>query len=257
MSDRIADIKAREQAATPGPWQEHEDYGPNFYAYLGGSHLRGVGTLNFGDGEDAEADRDFTLNARTDVPWLIEQLEQAHAAVAAHVQAEDDIRTLLANKDLPTGPEGAIAWDLGMAVLAHLDFPEPETDDERLAGLRALTEQLRKRNEQQAEQLEQARRIAVRLENENARLTDRITQMEALTSNAQKLVNGWIKSYADHVSVSQLDALRDDPHMAGIQEGRANQYSDCANELRDVLAGEDPDDWTYGISAEVTQEIAS
>ncbi|MFD5386326.1 hypothetical protein ACFWMG_15520 [Streptomyces sp. NPDC127074] len=104
-----------------------------------------------------------------------EQLEQARAALAAHVQTEDDIRTLLAEKDLPTGPDGAIAWDLGMAVLAHLDFPEPETPaDERLAGLRALTEQLRKRNEQQAEQLEQARRWAVHLENENTRLTDQL-----------------------------------------------------------------------------------
>lgn len=76
-TDRLADIKAREEIATPGPWEPHTECGEHFYAYLGGSYLRGVGTLNFGDGEDADADREFTLKARTDVPWLVEQLEQA------------------------------------------------------------------------------------------------------------------------------------------------------------------------------------
>lgn len=77
-------------------------------------------------------------------------------------------------------------------------------------------------------------------------------ELRAIVANGRKLISGWTKSYADHVSISQLDAMKKNPHMAGMQEGRANQYSDCANELRDVLDGEDPDGWEHGISVEVS-----
>jgi hypothetical protein len=78
---QLDEIEARANAATPGPWEEHADYGPHFYAYLGGSYLRGVGTLNFGDGEDAEADREFVLNARQDVPALLAEVRRLRARV--------------------------------------------------------------------------------------------------------------------------------------------------------------------------------
>jgi hypothetical protein len=71
---RIAEIQQRAEAATPGPWEEHAAYGENFYAYLGGPYLRGVGTLNFGDGDDAEADKALTVNAREDIRALLAEL---------------------------------------------------------------------------------------------------------------------------------------------------------------------------------------
>ncbi|MFD4547225.1 hypothetical protein [Streptomyces sp. NPDC058466] len=74
-------IEARAGAATPGPWEEHDDYGPHFYAYLRGSYLRGVGTLNFGDGEDAEADREFVKHAREDVDALLAEVRRLRARV--------------------------------------------------------------------------------------------------------------------------------------------------------------------------------
>lgn len=84
-----AEIAARAEAATPGPWETRPEYGPHFYAYLGGSHLRGVGTLNFGEGEDAEADKALTVNAREDIRALLAELaavraerDQARARVA-------------------------------------------------------------------------------------------------------------------------------------------------------------------------------
>lgn len=83
-------------------------------------------------------------------------------------------------------------------------------------------------------------------------LRKRVAELESIVANAEKLVHGWTKSYADHVTISHLDILRDQPLMAGMQDGRANQYSDCANELRDVLDGEDPDDWDFGIAVEIT-----
>ncbi|WP_328632077.1 hypothetical protein [Streptomyces sp. NBC_00356] len=87
MTDRLSpqhetEIRERAEAATPGPWVEYADYGKDFYAYTGGPYLRGVGTLNFGDGDDADADLEFTQNAREDV--------LAVAAELAAVRAERD-----------------------------------------------------------------------------------------------------------------------------------------------------------------------
>lgn len=82
-------------------------------------------------------------------------------------------------------------------------------------------------------------------------LRERVAELESIVANAEKLIHGWTKSYAEHVSISHLDMVRDQPLMAGMQEGRANQYSDCANELRDVLDGEDPDGWEFGVGVEV------
>ena len=78
-AERLIEIRLREEAATPGPWEEYRPYGESFYAFLGGSHLRGVGTLEFGDGEDADADRAFTLHARQDVPALLAEVDRLRA----------------------------------------------------------------------------------------------------------------------------------------------------------------------------------
>ncbi|MFI5985108.1 hypothetical protein ACIBEA_30105 [Streptomyces sp. NPDC051555] len=76
---RLAEIRNREQAATHGPWELYPKYGPAFYAYLEGPQLIGVGDMNFGDGEAAEADLAFTLNAREDVPWLLAEVARLQA----------------------------------------------------------------------------------------------------------------------------------------------------------------------------------
>lgn len=73
---QLTDIETRANAATPGPWELYEGYGPHFYAYLRGSHLQGIGTLNFGDGEAADADREFVTHAREDVPALLAEIRR-------------------------------------------------------------------------------------------------------------------------------------------------------------------------------------
>lgn len=92
---QLDEIAARASKATPGPWEEHDDYGPHFYAYLRGPYLRGVGTLNFGDGEDAAADREFVKHAREDVDALLAEVRRLRAAM-------EEIRHL--HKDSPMGP---------------------------------------------------------------------------------------------------------------------------------------------------------
>ncbi|MFC9497692.1 hypothetical protein [Streptomyces sp. NPDC056982] len=105
MTDRLApqreaEIAARAEAATPSPWERAENHGKHFYAYLGGLYMRGVGTLNFGEGDDAEADRAFVLNAREDVDLLVAEL----AAVRAE---RDEARAQLAER-LPAAD--VVAW---------------------------------------------------------------------------------------------------------------------------------------------------
>lgn len=106
---RIAEIQQRAEAATPGPWEEHAAYGENFYAYLGGPYLRGVGTLNFGDGDDAEADKALTVNAREDIRALLSELftvraelRVARGRVAELEAAAKEIQRL--HTDSPMGP---------------------------------------------------------------------------------------------------------------------------------------------------------
>lgn len=94
--DRLAAIRSRAQAATPGPWQPyHPDYGPTFYANTTGEHLRGVGDFDFGTGDEAEADQAFVRHARQDVDFLLDR-------VAELEQAMTQIRHL--HKDSPMGP---------------------------------------------------------------------------------------------------------------------------------------------------------
>ncbi|MFE2850639.1 hypothetical protein ACFXJO_05825 [Streptomyces lavendulae] len=80
-ANRLAEIRAREQAATKGPWELYPKYGEAFYAYLGGNALVGVGDLDFGDGEDANADRSFVLAAREDVPFLLVAVTERDATI--------------------------------------------------------------------------------------------------------------------------------------------------------------------------------
>ena len=83
-TQQLDDIDARANAATPGPWEEHTEYGPHFYAYLRGPYLRGVGTLNFGDGEDAAADREFVAHAPEDVRALLAEIRWLRSELTAH-----------------------------------------------------------------------------------------------------------------------------------------------------------------------------
>ena len=81
-ADRLAEIQARAKKATEGPWELDAQTGPNFYGYLRGEYLQGVGDLDFGEGDQADADREFTINARTDVDWLITEVLQLRAEKA-------------------------------------------------------------------------------------------------------------------------------------------------------------------------------
>ena len=67
MSDRLADIKAREQAAFGGPWEALDADENGMHAVA----VDGTVLVEVGDFCDAE----FIAHAREDVPWLVDQVE--------------------------------------------------------------------------------------------------------------------------------------------------------------------------------------
>jgi hypothetical protein len=78
-----------------------------------------------------------------------------------------------------------------------------------------------------------------------------VKRLHAVERHAQKLVDGWKQASDEHAAVAKSGAMADMPGMSDKQEGRSLQLLDCADELADVLKGEDPDDWEYGIGLDV------
>ncbi len=112
IAERIAEIKARAEAATPGPWTRTFKPGRDesrawllgqFDASDGdGVHGAGVGapgktvedeclsTAVTGNGPTSEANAVFIVAARTDVPFLCDQLERALELLRDAVFNPDD-----------------------------------------------------------------------------------------------------------------------------------------------------------------------
>ena len=95
-AQQLAGIEARASSATPGPWSPYTVHGPTFYANVAGPYLRGVGDLDFGVGEQAEADKEFVRHAQQDVTALV--------AYTRRLQAQRKyLLTQLAKRDAETG----------------------------------------------------------------------------------------------------------------------------------------------------------
>lgn len=84
MVDRTQQIRARVEAATPGPWSVHHiERGPLMIGI--DSDPDGTGPVDLAIAEmlsDAtQDDAAFLAHAREDIPWLLEQLRLAHEAL--------------------------------------------------------------------------------------------------------------------------------------------------------------------------------
>lgn len=73
---QLNEIEARATAATPGPWEPYPGYGRTFYANITRGSMRGVGDLEFGDGDAAEADEKFVRHAQQDVTALLSYIRR-------------------------------------------------------------------------------------------------------------------------------------------------------------------------------------
>ncbi len=78
-AERIAAIRAREQAATPGPWEikQWTDQTGEVESYL---------SIDWSD----EEDQDFIANARADIPWLLDRLARAEELLGRYVAGDVD-----------------------------------------------------------------------------------------------------------------------------------------------------------------------
>ncbi|WP_098892234.1 hypothetical protein [Streptomyces sp. or3] len=97
--DREQEIRAREQAATPGPWQSD---GAEIYGTLGGVLMVDlwVGeTLDVENQERSNADASFMADARSAVPELLAEVERLRTRVVelerSAVLAEEDYRRVV------------------------------------------------------------------------------------------------------------------------------------------------------------------
>lgn len=79
--DRAAQIRARAEAATDGPW-ESDSADPSIWSpdvIVIGNYTR-ADDYNSAAWEDAtEADREFIAHARSDIPWLLAEVERLTA----------------------------------------------------------------------------------------------------------------------------------------------------------------------------------
>lgn len=108
---RIAEIKARAEAATPAPWKMVPRAALPFLptrdhvADVDGHEVQPARDGILGD---QTADADFIAHAREDVPFLLEQLERAQRDVAvAADDAEADLKEVLRLKSALAAPEAA------------------------------------------------------------------------------------------------------------------------------------------------------
>ncbi|MFD0408605.1 hypothetical protein [Kitasatospora sp. NPDC127116] len=74
-------IQARHAAATGGNWRYEAYAGLGEHGVLGAADIP-IGRLDFGDGDQADADRDFVLNAHQDVTALLARVRQLETELA-------------------------------------------------------------------------------------------------------------------------------------------------------------------------------
>jgi hypothetical protein len=127
---QLAEIRAREAAATEGPWEPCPGWGPTFYGNLRGEYLRGVGDINFGVGEQADADLAFVLAAREDIPALLAEAERQAKRVghlstvfeSARTRA-DNLAARVAELERSTDPAAAPLPGEACSCMPHRKFP--------------------------------------------------------------------------------------------------------------------------------------
>jgi hypothetical protein len=81
--DHEAAIMRRHALATSGTWYLQPNHGPHFVASEQAGYEHGIGDLDFGVGDQADADREFVLNAHADMLHLLAEVDRLREQVAA------------------------------------------------------------------------------------------------------------------------------------------------------------------------------
>jgi len=116
-ADRLAQIKARAEAATPGPWEVVDGFTTDPLVMVDGAVVR----VDVTSGEASVQDwRDgaFIASARTDVPWLVEQVERLERWKVEAIEVMTSLPELGTALGLPLGVQ--ITGPAALAAVARL-----------------------------------------------------------------------------------------------------------------------------------------
>ena len=145
-ADRLAEIKARAEAATPGPWvrdMQSPDMGGR-----SGWHIRGPRQLGprsvVLNSRMLSADAEFIEGSREDVPWLVEQVERLDRWKFEACEVMSGLRELGKALGLPLGVQIT-----GPAALAEVERLTAERDAlaAQVARVEALADEWRYKGE--------------------------------------------------------------------------------------------------------------
>jgi hypothetical protein len=107
--ERLAEIKARYEAATDGPWHgQHDEFGcvqiGNYGWVCGGANEPEYDI----DSEQGHADAEFIAHARTDMPDLVAEVEFVHGQLVKQMRA--NVETFELNEELRAERDSARRW---------------------------------------------------------------------------------------------------------------------------------------------------
>ena len=94
----LAEIKAREQAATPGTWQEKTNRHPQCNGEPWGWISGAAGNITW-SGYVGKKNADFIANARTDIPALIAEVERQEYIISGIMHSVDKWFDVVPDKD--------------------------------------------------------------------------------------------------------------------------------------------------------------
>lgn len=145
-ADRLAEIKARAEAATPGPWVR-DMHSPDMGG-RSGWHIRGPRQLGprsvVLNSRMLSADAEFIEGSREDVPWLVEQVERLDRWKFEACEVMSGLRELGKALGLPLGVQIT-----GPAALAEVERLTAERDAlaAQVARVEALADEWRYKGE--------------------------------------------------------------------------------------------------------------
>jgi hypothetical protein len=178
-----AAIQARHDAATSGTWYLQPNYGPDFVAAESAGYEHGVGTLDFGVGDQADADREFVLNAHTDMGQLLARVARLAAGLDEMTHCRDAALRALHRDDIPTD------IDVEDTIANSLWGPGWDWEDERTPRLiaREVAPAIRPALAKACEQRDQALARVAELETELACYMQDPTTREELAELGRRL----------------------------------------------------------------------
>jgi hypothetical protein len=127
---RLAEIRARADKATPGPWYRADGDLEGFPGSVDVQDERSFGICSMAERGAYADSADFIAHARADIPWLLERLrDSALECVSAYGQAEDACLRLAAAERERDAAQAKLAvaesWGMTFGLMKTSDRPEP------------------------------------------------------------------------------------------------------------------------------------